>query len=215
MLKEFKKYTAGVIGLGRIGFSWDDSHYNAYKNHPRIGKVVTCDIEKKADYKDYLEMVKEEHLDIVSVCTPPETHCEIVCGIAPHVRGIYLEKPIATTLKDADNIIYASRLYGIKLQVNHQRYWNKPVFTFSRGVINSGTHAFSTIDYYFKNPKGIDVVYIDTDEPIFKLEFPAEPHVPPQAIDELIDCIEYNKESRSSGEEARRALLKCLTMLKT
>jgi hypothetical protein len=208
-----KKYNVGIIGLGRIGKDWDDSHYNTYKNHPRIDKVFTCDIKKKADYEDYLVMVLIEDIDIISICTPPETHCEIVYHIAPYVEGIYCEKPIATTLKDADKMIKTCHDYGVVLQINHQRLWNRPTFKFSRGVLNSGTHAFSAINHYFKNPNEVNFEYIDTDEPIFEFEFPATPHVPPQAIDELIDCIENHKESRSSGENAREALRQCLKML--
>jgi hypothetical protein len=216
-----KKYRAGIIGLGRVGAQWDDSHFNAYLKHPRIELVALCDLNPHEefysfqDYQDYLEMVKLENLDIVSVCTPPSTHCQIICGIAPYVKGIYCEKPIAETLEDADKMILTCREHNVKLQINHQRRWNTPVFTFSRGILNSGTHAFDTINYYFKEDKAIKFVYVETDEPIFKLEFPAEPHVPSEAIDELIECIEYDIESTSSGEEATIALQQCLDMQKS
>jgi hypothetical protein len=214
-----KKYKAGVIGIGRIGYKWKDSHYNQYCRNERVESVCLCDTVPVSThipiYFNYLEMIKKGHLDIVSVCTPPETHCKIVCDIAPYVKGIYCEKPIATTLEEADKMIQVCHSYGVVLQINHQRRWNKPVFTFSRGIFNSGTHAFDTIDYYFKDPDAVNFVYIDTVEPIFKLEFPAEPHVPPEAIDELLDCIEGIKVTRSSGEDARKALEQCLKLQKS
>ncbi len=209
-----RTYTAGVIGLGRIGYEWVDSHYNTYHSHPRISKVITCDTIKPADYKDYMEMVCNNELDIVSVCTPPETHCKIVCNIAPFVRAIYCEKPIATTLEDADKMIMECHSCDTVLQVNHQRRFLRPKFRFSRGILNSGTHAFDAINFYFKDPSLVDFEYIDCDDYIFEFKFTGTPSVPKEAINHLIDCIENHHESISSGETARESLRQCLEMLK-
>lgn len=218
-----RKYRCGVIGLGRIGYEWEDSHANVYKNHPKTELVALFDtVLGKVSKEDWgilvfpenrhLEIIKELKLDIISVCTPPETHCKIVCDIAPYVKGIYCEKPIATTLEDADIMITTCQTYGTVLQINHQRRWNTPVFTFSRGVLNAGSHAFDTINYYFKEDKKVKFKYIDTDEDIFKLDFPYYPHVPVEAVEHLIDCIENKHESISSGEEAKDAVFGCFEM---
>ncbi len=219
-----RKYRCGVIGLGRIGYEWKDSHTNVYKNCPRTELVALFDktlrVISKEDWgifvfpeNRHLEIIKELKLDIISVCTPPETHCQIVLDIAPYVKGIYCEKPIATTLEDADKMIEACHTYGTILQINHQRRFNQPVFRFSRGILNAGTHAFDTINYYFKNPELVKFEYIDTSEDIFKLDFPYYPHVSVKAVEHLIDCIEYKHESISSGEESRRALEQCLKLI--
>jgi predicted dehydrogenase len=160
-----------------------------------------------------MEMVKHEHLDIVSVATPVETHCKIVCDIAPFVKGVYVEKPIAETVEDATKMIDTCHKYGVVLQVNHQRDWNTPVFRFSRGLLHTGTHAFALVNKYFKDPTCVKFEYIDTQERIFELDFPAVPHVPVKAVEYLIDCIENKRESNAN--EARKALALCLNLSKT
>ncbi len=213
-------YRTAVIGCGKIGATWSDSHRVIYQQCARTELVALCDIDLwkipwgYQEYTDYMDMVTNEKLDIVSVCTPPETHCQIVCDIAPFVKGIYCEKPIATTLEDADKMIEVCRKHNVVLQVNHQRRFYKPVFTFSRGILNSGSHAFDLVNYLFKPEIEVDFTYIDTNEYRFELDCIHEhkSHVPVEAVEHLIECIETNKQNKSSGEDAREALRQCLEL---
>lgn len=63
--------------------------------------------------------------EIVSVCTPTDTHAEIVKHVAGYdcVKKIFLEKPIAQSLREADEIISACNEADIKLTVNYSRRW--------------------------------------------------------------------------------------------
>jgi len=196
-------YRTAVIGMGFMG----KQHADAYEKHPDTNLTDTYDIGYELS----------QGIDIVSVCTPPETHCQIVCNIAPYVKGIYCEKPIATTLKDADKMIDVCLENNVILQINHQRRFYKPVFTFSRGVLNAGTHAFDLLDYLFKPEIEVEIDYRYTDEFIFQLDCVQNdaPRVPQKAITHLIECIEQGTQSKSSGEIARRALELCLKFEKT
>src|SRR5262249_9220922 len=53
------------------------------------------------------------------------------------VQGIYCEKPIATTLADADRMIAACRANGVVLSVDHTRRW-RPIWHQVRNLIRSG-----------------------------------------------------------------------------
>ncbi len=213
-------YRTAVIGCGKIGATWPDSHRVIYQQCARTELVALCDIDLcqipwgYQEYTDYMDMVTNGKLDIVSVCTPLETHCQIVCDIAPYVKGIYCEKPIAVTLEDADRMIQACRDSKVILQVNHQRRFYKPVFTFSRGILNSGSHAFDLVNYLFKPEIEVEFRYVNTDEYIFELDciHNAKPHVPVEAVEHLIECIEQGKQSKSSGIDAREALRQCLEL---
>ena len=111
-----KKYTAAVIGCGRIGCEFDDnlaqrenliySHAGAYHTAPRVDLVALCDVDKykvekyAARYNtslttDYNQMLRIFQPDIVSVCTGPFLHYEIIkqC-VSNGVKAIYCEKPI-------------------------------------------------------------------------------------------------------------------------
>uniref|UniRef100_A0A6M3IJD5 Putative oxidoreductase family protein n=1 Tax=viral metagenome TaxID=1070528 RepID=A0A6M3IJD5_9ZZZZ len=192
---------------------FEDSHLNAYKNNPYISFVTLCD-RLKPDGKHhlhYLDMVQLDYPDIVSVCTPPETHCQIVCDIAPYVKAIWCEKPIAMNLDEADRMIEVCKENNTILQINHQRRWMRPKFKFSRGIFNSGSHAFDLVNFLFKDLSIVDFEYIDTDEYIFEfnLTHPEEPLLP-KALDHLIWCLENGQPTISSGENGRRSLEQCI-----
>ena len=53
------------------------------------------------------------------------------------MRGIFCEKPIATTLEDADAIVSAVRAAGVAMNVNYTRRWF-PEFVEARRIIRSG-----------------------------------------------------------------------------
>lgn len=216
-------YKVGIIGLGRIACKLPDNHMNAYRDCPETRITTLCDIDKArldqwgaiVPYTDYMKMVQNEKLDIVSVCTPPETHCEIVCNIAPYVKAIYCEKPIALTLEDADKMIDICHKYEVILQVNHQRRFVNPKFRFSRGILNTGTHMFDLIRYLFRPEIKVDIEEVDTEEPIFELDCTHNTDkMIPLGVAHLVQCLKENKQSISSGEEAREALRMCLEYAK-
>ena len=223
-------YKGAVIGLGRIGAEFPDNHVRAYQDSPQCDLVAVSDVDSSKAllvpdvpfYTNYMDMVKNSDMSIVSVCTPPETHRKIVCDIAPYVLAIYCEKPIATTLSDADAMIEECKRFRTILQINHQRRFVCPKFKFSRGILNTGSHAFDLIrqlfgevvyidkDYVLTTTGLVELEYIDTMEPFFELDCTRskEPMMIKLGVEHLVDCINNNTSSWSSGEEARQSL-KC------
>jgi predicted dehydrogenase len=78
-------------------------------------------------YTDMIEMVKKEKPDVVSVLTPSGMHAEHVKKLAAYVKHIVVEKPMALTLDDADNMIRECDKNGVKLFVVKQNRFNVPV----------------------------------------------------------------------------------------
>lgn len=131
------------------------SHAAAYHQHPQTEVVGVCDIRSQAvddfkrewsdvwpavrGYTDYKEMLAAEQPDLVSVVTPDHLHAEITVTAAAHpgVRAILCEKPIATTLTDADRMIAAAAQYNVLLSIEHTRRW-APQFHTARELIRSG-----------------------------------------------------------------------------
>ncbi|MFW6421253.1 MAG: Gfo/Idh/MocA family protein [Candidatus Bipolaricaulota bacterium] len=60
-------------------------------------------------YEDYPQMIDEEHLDAVIVATPEFLHCDPVVQALERDLHVFVEKPLATTLSDADRMVQASR----------------------------------------------------------------------------------------------------------
>jgi predicted dehydrogenase len=49
-----------------------------------------------------------EHVDVVAVCTPPDRHADVAVTALEAGRGVFVEKPLASTLADADRIVAAA-----------------------------------------------------------------------------------------------------------
>ena len=140
-------YRAGIIGLGFIGGAdqisgdalgqqvdnLDGTHFFALANNPRIKLVAGSSrdagrrqrFEARAGaktYSDWRVMLEEEQLDIVSVATYAPQHAEMTMACAEKgVRAIFCEKPIATRIPDAEQMVEACRKAGSLLVINHQR----------------------------------------------------------------------------------------------
>lgn len=89
-------------------------------------------------YTNYLDMLDRENLDILTVATPDHLHAQIVIdGACSGLQGILCEKPIATTLDDADAMIDACERNRVALSINHTRRWS-PVLHNARDAIRRG-----------------------------------------------------------------------------
>lgn len=90
-------------------------------------------------YDDADRMMREqgEAIDAVSVLTPSGLHAEHVLQLAPYGRHLLVEKPMALTLSDADAMIRACDLHGVRLFVVKQNRFNVPVQKL-RGALEEG-----------------------------------------------------------------------------
>ena len=101
-----------------------------------------------AVYTKHDEMLDVEQLDIVVIATAAHFRPPIVQDVAASdVRGIYMEKPIANSLAEADAMIEQCRAGNTVLSIGHQRRWT-PRFLAIRDAIKDGaigrpTHGMS------------------------------------------------------------------------
>lgn len=147
-----------LIGAGRIGALLENdplrgkpcTHAGAYDAHPRTRLVALADIDAQrravvgkafrvrrrfADYKEMLAVVRP---DIVSIATWTDLHADMaVAACEAGVKGIWLEKPIAATLKDARRVVRAVEKHGVKMVVGHERRWG-PGFRALKAELDSG-----------------------------------------------------------------------------
>ena len=157
-------YRAAVIGLGRMGSTFDDEmrrggtlfkpycHGPSYYYSPHTSLVAGADPhdeqralfgerwEISADhlYSDYREMLANERLDIVSVTTTAKIRAGIVQDVArAGVKAIWAEKPIALSLEDADAMVRVCREEGTAMAVNCARRWMVG-YSEGRRIIESG-----------------------------------------------------------------------------
>jgi predicted dehydrogenase len=89
-------------------------------------------------YDDAAALLANERLDVVAVCTPDDRHAELVIAAAEGgVPAIMCEKPLATTLADADRMVAAIERAGTIVSVDHTRRWD-PFYGRVRELIAAG-----------------------------------------------------------------------------
>ena len=120
---------AAVIGVGHFG----RYHVEKYRNHPHatLVGVVDIDLEREEDigarygvpgYLDYRDIL--DQVDAISIATPTSSHYEIAKAALERGVHVLVEKPIALTLAEADELIDIAGSKGVILQVGHQeRYY--------------------------------------------------------------------------------------------
>ena len=141
------RYRAALIGCGNIA----RAHAQGYKGVERIDLVAGADPDEQKGrvfaeqfdipqmYADYREMLDAEKPDIVSICTWHPLHAEMtIAAAARHPRAILCEKPMATSLGEAEEMIVACRRNDVKLAVGFQRRFTA-AWTRARELIAAGT----------------------------------------------------------------------------
>lgn len=126
------KLRAAAIGVGSLG-RHHARNYAELARDGRIDLVGVCDSNSKTAneiasvyrceaFTDWHELL--ERVDLVSIATPTETHCEIACAFLEKGIHTLVEKPIAMTLDEADRMIAAAKRSGAKLMVGQLERFN-------------------------------------------------------------------------------------------
>lgn len=68
------------------------------RNQSKAQSIITGSPINYYPFDNYLDMLKKEQLDAVYICLPPHLHGDIEIACSEHVKGLFIEKPIALTL---------------------------------------------------------------------------------------------------------------------
>jgi myo-inositol 2-dehydrogenase/D-chiro-inositol 1-dehydrogenase/scyllo-inositol 2-dehydrogenase (NAD+) len=86
---------------------------------------------------DYREALVRDDIDAVVIATPTFMHCNVACLAAANGKHIFLEKPMALTAAECQQIRAAVRKAGVKLQVGFMRRFDEG-FQHAREVLATG-----------------------------------------------------------------------------
>jgi len=177
------EYKVGIVGCGDIA----RAHAKAYQATENTEVVCCADIKEEAvnrfgeefgipenaRYPSHEAMLDAEELGLVSVCTWHKPHAIVtIDACKAGVKGVLCEKPMATSLGDADAMLEAAATSGTKLAVGHHGRFSpanmtarelvlsgaigQPTAAFRRsggGLLNNGTHAIDGVRYLLGDPK--------------------------------------------------------------
>lgn len=138
------KLRIGIAGLGIAG----SSLLPAIKRHPHVEVTAASGRNKErlekfahdygADIHYSMEQLcQNPNVDAVYIATPTELHKEHVLIAAEHKKHIIVEKPIATSLEDADALIAAAESNGVQMIVGHSHSFEHHIRKI-REIVNSG-----------------------------------------------------------------------------
>jgi predicted dehydrogenase len=97
-------------------------------------------------YTDYVQLLAEPDISAVSIATPDFAHSEIALAAAQAGKHILCEKPLATTVEEAQSIVDAAARAGVKLMVDFHNRVNPP-FVAARDSVRDG--AIGTPSYAY------------------------------------------------------------------
>ncbi len=67
---------------------------------------------------DYREVLARDDVQIIDICTPNNTHAEIISAAAAAGKHIFCEKPLAMNVAESQHIVRAIEQAGVKAQLN-------------------------------------------------------------------------------------------------
>jgi predicted dehydrogenase len=116
----------GLVGAGFMG----GVHLNAYAGMPEVEVAGVADARVESavagaemvgarPYASYEELVAAEDVEVVDICLPTAFHRDLTLKAAGEGRHVILEKPIARTQEDAQEILDAFSGDGPRLFVGH------------------------------------------------------------------------------------------------
>jgi UDP-N-acetyl-2-amino-2-deoxyglucuronate dehydrogenase len=131
-----------VVGCGRIS----KNHFGSIEKHQdNIELVSICDVQKsvlsehEATYKvkgylDLSDMLENEDLDLVVICTPSGIHADQTELCAKHGVNVMTEKPMATRWSDGVRMVKACDKAGVRMFVVKQNRRNSTLQLLKRAV---------------------------------------------------------------------------------
>jgi len=124
---------AAVIGTGSMG----RNHARLYADIEGVELVAVADVSQDAKgvadkygcrfYTGHKEMIETEKPDIVSVCVPTSLHYEVSKFVIEKGVNLLIEKPIASRVEEAEELVELAKKAKVKLAVGHIERFNPAV----------------------------------------------------------------------------------------
>jgi len=183
-------YRCGIIGLGRVASLFEKdplrghpcTHAGLYRQHPQCRLIAGSDIspERRSDfssdwnlnpgalYENYEEMLSQQQLDLVSICAyAPERLAMCKAALENGAKGLWIEKTLGCSLRDAIAIADEVEQHGAKAVVDYPRRARAPYRVIRRLIENetygklqsvtchmnhqllhTGTHAYDVLRFW-------------------------------------------------------------------
>ncbi len=155
---------ADRMGVGIIGAGWvSGEHIRAYQANPHTwvkgiysrtpetaaAKLAETGVQGKV-YASLAELLADPEIAIISICSPPQFHCEHVVAGAAAGKHMVIEKPVSMNLADVKRMQEAVAAAGVTTIVSFVLRWN-PMFATTKSLLADGAIGrimYAECDYY-------------------------------------------------------------------
>ena len=153
-----------VLGVGIVGPGWvAGEHVDAWEKNAHARVVAICgrtkekaallreakDLQGCEVYSDYEEMLRQDNLDVISICTPNHLHAEQGILAAQAGKHMLMEKPAAITVHSLHALEDAITESGVTAAVGFVVRWC-PLAEIIKSLVGSGAIGspfYAEVDY--------------------------------------------------------------------
>ena len=139
-----KETNVGVIGVGSMGYN----HVRIYSELENANLVAISDMVRgtldkvskefnTVGYVDYDNILQIDDIELVNICVPTVFHHDVVMSAIEAGKNVLVEKPIASKLNEAKEMIDAAKDAGVTLATGHVERFN-PAVRVAKDLIDSG-----------------------------------------------------------------------------
>jgi predicted dehydrogenase len=155
---------ASILGLGKWGRRLVES-VQSRSDEIRFVGAVTATPEKSRDfaaahgialYPSLAELLEANLCEAVVIATPHSQHAEQACACAAAGRAVFVEKPVALTVREFDMIATAAAASRVVLAAGHNRRFLPAVVTLLRSVAQGRIGRVLHMEGHLSAPVGHD-----------------------------------------------------------
>ncbi|MCJ7633113.1 Gfo/Idh/MocA family oxidoreductase [Candidatus Bathyarchaeota archaeon] len=129
------KMNVGIVGCGYVA----NDHLKAWKRLPQTQVLAVSDLNEALakntaeswriphHYSSLYELLRQNKIDIVDICTPPQTHARLAVEAMSSGANVLLEKPMSMTVEDAKKIVDCRKSTGMRAGVIHNWLFEPPI----------------------------------------------------------------------------------------
>lgn len=158
-----KKIKIGVVGIGHLG-NYHLQKYSKLENCEIVAVADTiieqarkaADIYKCAAYSDHREMIGK--VDAVSIAVPTGEHYRVARDFLAAGIDVLIEKPICSTLEEADELIKLARDKNLILQVGFVERFNPAIMALEKVIEKPMFIESHRLHPFFERGTDVDVI---------------------------------------------------------
>ncbi|MCJ7632834.1 Gfo/Idh/MocA family oxidoreductase [Candidatus Bathyarchaeota archaeon] len=138
------RINVAVLGCG----FWGKNHARVLSESSVCNLVAVADMDSERArsiaekyhvnwYTNVSEVLRKEDVGFVSICTPTTTHAQLAIEAIKASKHVLVEKPMTSTVKEAEKLIQAAKKNNVKLMVGFIERFN-PAVQKAKEMIDAG-----------------------------------------------------------------------------